>query len=107
MKLQSVSFMKFYQSSELHPPKMALITDKTILKTKADQKPFTWKPLTSLEAIRISKALMTNKKRPKVNIVTGIEKRIKRGLRNTFKKAKTIATTRAVENPSIFIPGRI
>ena len=79
--------------------------DKTILKNKADQNPLTWNPSTSLDANKMSTALITNKNKPSVNMVAGIDKNTKTGFRNTFNRAKTTATTNAVEKPSIFTPG--
>lgn len=39
---------------------------------------------------------MISKKKPSVRIVTGMVKKINKGLKNTFKNPKTIATNNAV-----------
>lgn len=77
-----------------------------MLKNKADQNPLTWKPSTILDAIKIITALMTNKNSPRVKIVAGMERSTKTGFKKTLRMAKTTATTRAVEKPSILIPGK-
>ncbi len=49
---------------------------------------------------------MTNRKRPKVIIVTGIVRKINIGFKNVFNIAKTTATIKAVEKLSTAIPGK-
>lgn len=52
-------------------------------------------------------ALMISRKRPKVTMVMGKVRKTRIGLTVILKRAKTTATTMAVQNPSTAIPGRI
>ena len=58
---------------------MAFITDKTILKSIAQPKFLTSKPVKSLSTNKIIRASITNKKSPSVKIVAGMVKKIKIG----------------------------
>jgi hypothetical protein len=76
------------------------------LNNKAYQNPETANPSIILSQIIIITALITNRKRPKVIIVTGIVNKIKTGFKNVFNKARTTATISAVEKLSTAIPGK-
>lgn len=70
-----------------------------MLNNKAYQKPATSKPLTRASQIRTIKALITNKNKPNVSIVTGRVNKISKGFTNRLSKIKTAATTTAVKKP--------
>jgi len=76
-----------------------------ILKNKADQKLETWNPPTISAQKRIKKALITNKNKPNVNIVTGSVNMTISGLINKFNKDNTIDTQIASIKESTIIPG--
>ena len=84
------------------------MSDKIKLNKSAYQNPSTWKPSTILAANKIIKAFITNKKNPKVIIVTGIVSIIIIGFTTAFKNDNTAATTNAVKKlfPSILTPGK-
>lgn len=65
--------------------------ESRILKNNAHQKLSITKLLTNPLTIKMISALTTNKKRPKVTIVTGNVNKIKIGFTNTFSKPKTAA----------------
>ena len=77
------------------------------LNKSAYQKPSTWKPSTILAANKIINALMTNKKKPNVKMVTGMVRIIIIGFTTAFKNDNTAATTNAVKKlfPSMLTPG--
>ncbi len=79
--------------------------ESTILKSKADQKPFTLKPSTKLEAIKIINAFITNKNKPNVNIVIGRVNKIKTGFTKTFNTASAKARIIAVVTLFTETPG--
>ena len=81
--------------------------DRRMLNNKAYQNPLTLNPVTNASQIKIIRALMTNRKRPKVRMVTGKVKMIKMGFTNRFKTIRTAATTTAVKKLSTLMPGRI
>ena len=70
--------------------------DKSILNKTAVKKLETAKPSISLSARRIIIAFITNRKSPKVIIVTGKVKRIKNGFIRRFNTDKTTATINAL-----------
>lgn len=63
-----------------------------MLKSKAVQKESTLKPPTIFEQNKMIMALITNKNKPSVKIVTGKVNKIKIGFTKMFNKPKTIAT---------------
>lgn len=71
--------------------------DSKILKSKAVQKPAMLKPSIQLFAIKIKAALITNKNKPKVNMVTGKVNTTSIGFKiaksNPIKTATQIAVT--------------
>lgn len=81
--------------------------DSKILNNRAYQKPFTSNPSTKASQIKMINALMTNKNKPNVTMVTGSVKRIRIGFTNKFNKTRTAATTTAVTKLSTVIPGKI
>lgn len=80
-------------------------TDKITLKNKAVQNVSTLKPSTIFEHSKIMTALMTNKNKPKVRIVTGRVSITKMGLIKIFSNPRTTATIKAVAKPSTRTPG--
>jgi len=68
-----------------------VIMDNMILKKSADQNPSTEKLFTNSLARSMIKALIINRKNPKVKKVTGMVSNTKTGLRNLFKSNKTNA----------------
>jgi hypothetical protein len=76
-----------------------------IEKSMAAQKPDILKPLMTLEARRIRKALITKVKRPRVRILTGRVRMISSGFKVTLITAKSADNQRAVQNPSTLAPG--
>lgn len=80
--------------------------DKSKLNNKAYQNPETAKPSIILSQIIIITALITNRKSPKVTIVTGIVNKTNIGFKNVFNRAKTTATINAVEKLATAIPGK-
>ena len=56
----------------------------------------TVKPLIKYPAINIITALIINRNKPRVTIVSGIVKKINKGRTNVFRKPSTIATMIAV-----------
>lgn len=66
---------------------------------KAQPKLATANPETRESASMITKALITNKNRPKENTVAGKVRITNKGLMKTFKSAKTMATPMALVNP--------
>ena len=77
-----------------------------MLNNKACQKPETAKPSISQSPIKITAALITNRKSPNVNNVIGIVKNINIGFKNVFNKANATATSSAVVMLSTAIPGK-
>ncbi len=67
-----------------------------MLKIKAVQKESTWKPPTISEHNKIMIALITNKNKPNVTIVTGNVRITKIGLINKLSNPKTTATIKEV-----------
>ena len=78
--------------------------DNRILKSKAVQKLETPNPSINLSAKRIMSALMTNKNKPNVKMVTGNVNMTKMGFTNKFRIAKTMATIKAPRYPSTETP---
>jgi len=70
--------------------------DNKRLKRSAHQILATLKPVIRLSANKISIALIINKKRPKVIMVTGSVRITKMGLTKKFRRLNTRATIRAV-----------
>ena len=70
--------------------------DNMTLNINAVQNESTENPPTSSLQIKIMIALITNRKRPKVNTVTGKVKITMIGLINKFNNARTIATIKEV-----------
>jgi hypothetical protein len=83
------------------------MAEMRILKKNAHQNPSTVNPGTILPAMRISKALITNKNKPNVISVIGNVRRMMSGLTKRFKIPKTSATKSAVQKLSTCTPGRI
>src|SRR5258708_36649466 len=79
-------------------------TDNSKLNTRAQPTDFTWKPLTRLSASNIIMALITNKNRPSVRMVTGRVTRISNGFIKKFNTDSTNATTSAVRKRSMLTP---
>lgn len=78
--------------------------DNNKLNNSAYQNPATWKPSINLSEISIIAALITNKNKPKVTIVTGMVNNINIGFKKVFNKASTTATINAVVMLSTTIP---
>ena len=76
------------------------------LNNKAIQKPVTLKPSIRLSANIIIKALITNKNKPKVRMVTGKVKMIRIGFMVTLNNAKTTATITALVKFTTETPGK-
>lgn len=74
--------------------------DNMILKRKAVQNESTLNPPTILVHNKIINALITNKNKPKVRMVTGNVNMTNIGLINILSKPKTTATINAVVNPA-------
>lgn len=68
-----------------------VIMDSMMLKNSADQNPSTEKLFTNSLARSMIKALIINRKRPKVKKVTGIVSNTRTGFRNLFRSNKTNA----------------
>ena len=77
-----------------------------MLKNTAVQKPSTTNPPTILAHKMMSKALMTNKNKPKDKIVTGNVNKIKMGFINTLSSYKTKATNKEVVKLATATPGK-
>lgn len=77
-----------------------------MLNNKAVQKLLTLNPLINLSANKIIQALITNKNRPNVIIVTGNVRIIKMGFTIAFSSPNTTATIIAVVKLSIPTPGK-
>lgn len=75
-----------------------------MLKNNAVQNPLTSKPSTKWSQSRIIAALITNKNKPNVKIVTGNVNKTKIGFTKKFNNPKTIATVKAVVNSSTRTP---
>ena len=73
--------------------------------SKADQKDFTSKPWTRAPANKNIRALMTNKKSPKVTIVRGNVRTTRMGLKSAFRIPKIAAPIMAAPALAILIPG--
>lgn len=71
-----------------------------MLKSSAEINPLTSKPSTNLSQIKMITAFITNKKSPKVTIVTGKVKKTKIGFTKTLSSPKTAATVIDVVNDS-------
>ena len=69
--------------------------DKTIENKSAYQKPSSSKPSTKLSAIKIIKALTTNRKSPKENKVKGMVRAMRIGLTNTLSSDSTKESNKA------------
>jgi hypothetical protein len=78
--------------------------DRIMLKNKAVQNESTSKPPTILEHKMMINALITNKNKPNVTIVTGRVKKTKIGLINVFSSPKTTATNIDVTKLETVIP---
>lgn len=83
---------------------MEVVIDKIILKSKAHQKPFTKKPSINLLASKIIPALITSKNNPRVKMVKGMVNKTKTGFKNVFRKANTIAISKALVKLVTSIP---
>lgn len=86
----------FFLSSFKRENKMDCKKESKRLKIIAHITPFTRKPSTKYPANIMIIALMTNKKSPKVTMVTGKVKMTKIGLTKKFNKLNTTATRIAV-----------
>jgi hypothetical protein len=71
--------------------------DIMMLNNIAHQKPSTLNPFTQELAIMIMSALMTRRNKPNVISVNGMVRMTIKGLRKTFRKLSTNATTKAVQ----------
>lgn len=76
------------------------------LKSMATQKPLTLNPETKVSAIKMIIAFITNRKSPKVRMVTGKVNRIRMGFTIKFNRARTMATIIAAPYPDMETPGR-
>ncbi|MDP1623304.1 MAG: hypothetical protein Q8M08_13305 [Bacteroidales bacterium] len=76
-----------------------------MLNSIAHQKLSTMNPFTHELAIMMMMALMTNKNKPNVITVNGIVRITITGLRKTFRKLITSATSKAVQKVVTWIPG--
>lgn len=81
-----------------------LTIDKTILKSKADQKPSTWNPGTNVATKYTIKAFMTKVNRPKVSNVAGRVRMKSIGFRKVFTSPNTTDTMIAVRKLSTVTP---
>jgi len=79
---------------------MDVTSVSTRLNKSADQKPETVKPGTKCAVNKISKALITRRKNPRVNRVIGRVSNTRTGFTIEFIKARTAATIIAVKAPS-------
>jgi len=70
--------------------------ESNILNNNAENILVTVKPLIKYPAINIMNALMINRNKPKVTIVSGIVKKINSGRTEVFRIPRTIATIMAV-----------
>lgn len=96
LKKKAIFKPKNYSSSFSNLNKIDLKQDNKILKISAVKNPFTAKPVTNLPAIKIIHALITNKNKPSVRIVTGKVKITNSGRTNIFKIEIVRATKIAV-----------
>jgi len=83
-----------------------LISDKTILKIRAHQNPSTLKPGTIELASKIRSAFMTKVNKPKVRMVRGRVRRIRRGFISKLIMPKTTAVTSAAVKFATWTPGK-
>jgi len=82
-------------------------TDNNKLNNRAIQKPSTEKPVIKLFAIKMIKALITNKNKPKVTTVIGKVKITKIGLTKILSRPSTTATIMAAPKPETSTPGKM
>jgi len=81
--------------------------ESSMLNPTAHQNPSTLNPPTKASAIKIIRALITRRKRPKVSTVTGSVKISKIGFTKILSNAKIAATTRAVKKSETSTPPKI
>lgn len=81
-------------------------TERIKLNISAIQKPETLKPSIRLSANKIINALITNKNKPNVRMVTGNVKMMSSGFMVTLNKAKTTATITELVKFSTETPGK-
>jgi hypothetical protein len=84
-----------------------LKNDSRMLNKTAYQKPSILNPFIKYPVAKMMQALMTNKNKPSVRMVTGKVNIINRGFTVASKIASTIATISAVKISLITIPGSI
>ena len=96
-----------YSEGAITPLTSEVTKDSAILKMNAHQKPSTLIPLTNFSASKITNALITKEKRPKVRMVSGKPKIFKIGVTIRFKIPKIKAKITADPNPSKCTPLRI
>ncbi len=104
---RSTVFDNYYSDGAIIPLISDVTNDKAILKIKAHQNPSTAIPSTNFAASRITKALITKEKNPKVRIVKGNPRIFKIGVTIRFKTPKTKAKITADPNPSMWTPLKI
>ena len=75
--------------------------------SNAQQNPATAKPFNIFPVSKIIKESITNMNKPKVIIVTGIDKKTMIGFKNVLRTANTRTTQMAVPKFLIDMPGRI
>jgi hypothetical protein len=80
-------------------------TESMILNNNAHKKELTSKPPTMKSHNKITIALITNRKSPKVTNVTGSVNRTRIGLTNKFNNDSTTATMTEVKKLSTVTPG--
>lgn len=83
------------------------MTERTMLKKNAVQKPSTLNPGTIADTIIIIKAFITRVNNPKVRILIGNVRITNKGFMNIFTSPNTKATNNAVRNPDKVTPGKI
>ena len=86
--------------------RIEVTTERIRLNINAHQKPATLMPSTNRLASNTTKALITNKNKPRVIMVTGSVRRMRSGFTKMLRIASTTANTKAVQNVSIWIPLR-
>jgi len=86
---------------------MDVTTERRRLNSSAQPKLAILMPFTKRLASNTTIALMTNKKRPSVRMVTGNVSKMIRGFTKMLRMASITANTMAVQNESICIPLRM
>ena len=80
-----------------------VVTERTMLKRRAVQKPSVWNPSTSLSARRMISALITSRNIPSVIMVIGSVSNTSKGFINVLRMARTMAIHSARTTLRMFV----